>query len=184
MPSRLAPRNSALPPPGRDLLRASGVRHPLRLGFVSVAQSGASAPGLLVATLDAMGATRRMTYDGLGSMDTINYAEWTAGRTYWYDFDARLAQVDEIAFGYNADGTIAWKYSGDGGSGGTSLVYSYYPDSLRAGLSATTSRNSTGDTVNQPNLFSYAYLMTVASRARHSGSPASQSPGHIHVAAG
>ena len=118
---------------------------------------GVSAPGLLVATLDAMGATRRMTYDGLGSMDTANYADGTVGHTYWHDIDGRLAQADTISFGYNSDGTTAWKYIGDGGSGGTSLAYSYYPDSLPAGLSATTSRNSTGDTVNQPNLFSYAY---------------------------
>jgi len=113
---------------------------------------GAPAPGLLVASLDGMGISRAMTYDGLESVDTVNYSGATSGHAYAHDFDNRLAQTDDVGYAYNADGTSVGEVSAN-----TSVVYSYYPDSTRSGVSATTSRNSTGDIVSQPNLYSYAY---------------------------
>jgi hypothetical protein len=130
----------------------------------SALNPGAPAPGLIVATLDGVGVARLVTYDPRGYLATINYTGdngVTPGVITYYDYDGRLAQSGNIGFSYNADGTIKGKSSTGtvayNYAQGTTVSYSYYPDSMLAGVAFTLTRNSLGDTVNQPNLYQYAY---------------------------
>ena len=117
---------------------------------------GVSAPGLVVATLDGTGVARMLTYNGMDLVDTVNFGDGvTAPHSYYYDFDARIGQADQVTYSYNLDGGLS--QSGGLAGGSTSLSYNYYPDASLARLSATTTRVSPGDVVNQPNLFQYAY---------------------------
>jgi len=130
---------------------------------------GVSAPGLLVAMLDATGASRKFTYDGLNEVDSINYAGdggVTTPVQYAYDFDGRIYDTfayfnvssapaqNRVTYTYSADGTLAQKaYS----ALRTIIAYNYYSDSSLAGVSAVTTQGTWGDVVNQPNLYRYAY---------------------------
>ena len=120
---------------------------------------GAPAPGLIVSTLDGVGVARLVTYDPRDYLATINYSGGDNGITSQvlneYDYDGRLTRAGDVNFSYNADGTVRQK-----ASHGTAVSYSYYPDSMLAGVAATATSNwagSPGDIVNQPNLYQYAY---------------------------
>ncbi len=128
-----------------------------------------SAPGLLIATLDGTGASRKYTFDGIGEMDTINYAGDNGVTTpvgYSYDFDGRLTNASASypsgtspqnpwwGYSYNADGLLS---QAGGSSLGYGISYSYYPDSLISTVSATQTKTTYGDIINQPSLQTYEY---------------------------
>ena len=124
----------------------------------------APAPGFIVATLDGVGAARLVTYDPRGFPATVSYTGdngVTSPGYYTWDYDGRLAQSGNIGFSYNADGTIHGKSSAGALAynyqQGTQMIYSYYPDSMLAGVSFTLTQNARGDTVDQPNFYQYAY---------------------------
>jgi hypothetical protein len=118
----------------------------------------APAPGFIVATLDGAGAARLVTYDAIGHPATINYSGdngVTSPVSYYWDYDGRLAQTGSVGFAYNADGTVLRK-----GTPNATVSFSYYSDSMLAGVAVTATSNSAGtpgDVVNQPNLYQYAY---------------------------
>ena len=130
---------------------------------------GVSAPGLLVASLDGAGASRRMTYDGLNEVDSINYGGDGGATTpvqYAYDLNGRLSDAwntfsgspsapaqNHVAFTYSTDGMLTQKaYE----QLGTVVSYGYYADASLARVGALTT--ASGNTiVNQPNLYRYAY---------------------------
>ncbi|HEY0381484.1 MAG TPA: RHS repeat domain-containing protein [Candidatus Elarobacter sp.] len=130
----------------------------------------APAPGLLVATLDGVGAARLLSYDGLNQVYSVNYSGdggVTTPVQYAYDFDGRLSDAwnyysgvpsapsqNRMSYTYSADGMLAQKANPQLG---TIIAASYYPDATLAGVSATTTKSTWGDTVNQPNLYRYAY---------------------------
>ncbi len=124
-----------------------------------------AAPGLLVATLDAAGESREITYDGLNNVDSVNYGGdggVTTPVSYAYDFDGRLTTSwdthasslpvppsNQVNYSYTADGMLS---QAQNVALNATTGYSYYPDTTLAGVSGTA-----GSVVNQPNLYRYSY---------------------------
>lgn len=127
------------------------------------------APGLLVATLDGMGASRQYAYDGLNEVASINYAgdgSVTTPVSYAYDFDGRLSVATNLntARTAPAQNRVSYTYTADGplsvvqnSSLNTTIGYSYYADAMLASVSATGTSYPAGPNVNQPYLQQYAY---------------------------
>ena len=127
-----------------------------------------SAPGLLIATLDAAGAARRYTYDTLNQIDGVSYTgdnSTTPPVGYAYDYDGHVTTSTSSYPGimppqntwgyvYNADGNVTEQGNS---ANGNDIRYSYYPDASLANISATATKTSLGDIVNQPTLQSYNY---------------------------
>jgi YD repeat-containing protein len=121
------------------------------------------APGLLVATLDGTGVSRQVTYNGHASIDDVKYSDSTNETSYAYDFDDRLSDA-WVYFQRSASHHLGYAYTLDGNvsqiqnsSFNAVTAYSYYADAALANVSATATRSTTGDIVNQPNLYRYAY---------------------------
>lgn len=135
--------------------------------------SSFSGNGLLVATMDGMGVTKTIGYDGLSAIDSLQYSG-DNGRTpqvsFAYDFDERMSDMwnafppggplpgeNHVSFSYTADGLL---YQKNNTVLNTTVGYSYYPDGVLAGVSGTAQTTTNGVksyVVNQPNMYQYAY---------------------------
>ena len=129
-----------------------------------------AAPGLLVATFDALSEARIFSYDQWGRVANLTYAGdggTTTPATYTYDFDKRLSgssfsnpypnapsQVSN-SYLYSLDGLLAEVYNS---TQLATTAYGYYDDDTLAETSATLSNASnTGLIVSMPNLYTYNY---------------------------
>lgn len=144
------------------------------------------APGLLVSEQNALNDTKSYQYDADGNISSISFAigsgsdsTYTAGRTYTYDPDGRLAEVGNPQFGnyfygYDADGRMTSLAEPTGGSGipgapiansGTlsaaaTITNSYYGDGMlntkaaSGGATYSESHNYRADGLPKSTLFS------------------------------
>ncbi|HZO93088.1 MAG TPA: DUF6531 domain-containing protein [Candidatus Baltobacteraceae bacterium] len=119
--------------------------------------------GLLVSEQNGLGDTKSNEYDADGNVSSISFtlgasstSTYTAGRTYTFDPDGRVAQVGNPQFGsyvytYDTDGRMTSVKEPTGGSGipgapisnsgvltdSATIAHAYYADGLPSGISVS-----------------------------------------------
>ncbi len=120
--------------------------------------------GLASAIVDPLSQTTNFSYDTLGRVSVVSYANAqnpTPTETYGYDPDGRAVSIlsstlGTQSYGYDPDGRLSTAVdpSVNGSNFPATLTYAYYPNGLRESVSAQS--NQSGG-IHQNNLFAYQY---------------------------